>query len=588
MAEREHPTVHRPTARNNEPVILIESDSDDAELVQDELSGRLGGSVESGVATNGGNGIHSDDDISIYRETSGQVDLEDSLNSGAEYIDLEREINTDRSDQHRMTVFNEGRETPVGESDDDNRDDGLVIVQERRAAPVIRLSVPGREFMEISASPYDRPVRRSFERQERQREVREPSRRRLRRAAARAIQSRRQMQEDEDDDDDDDDQLASRQRLPTRLLRRRPQEFFRPQQGLYGEGDPILAELRARVDSFPPNIRSVFNHAHTINEFRSILQSMDPLMWQECNNELELLYNEYRTRRGIVAADQARHISRNPPQRGTGSLHYSERILPPLGVHVGIGSGMGESLTHYLLESEARGHGGYAMAYPGGFLDEMDEEVRTQSIMNAIQEREERERDVRVKNITEKSRPQEEKFLQRCRELPDGYSASFSTKASPRVEIREDGKPPTITVDDIAAEEWEEIAVCCLCGVELGVGIPDDFEGMSKDDRDVPFQSLTTKYDFHCPYQSLARPTKVDRDLSKKTYVAPCGHTYCGRCVVRIRNASTRYTNKESKKKLSQLQGSSHPDNYGPRTCPAADCKQPIRSARSKMREAFL
>lgn len=565
--------------REERDVILIDSDSEDDGSNRDVL----GGDRDVGS----GSGNNNDDDIRIYRETSRQVDYQDGVETGAEYIDLEREPAVDwpdRSNRPGITVYNEGGDTQGAESEGDSRDDGLMILQERMSAPAIRLSVPGREFVEIRATPYDRPVRRSFEMQEHDRQLRQPGRRRLRRAALRASRLRNQLH----DDDGDDFHPASTQRIPARLVRRRRLELARPQQAVYSSGDPILAELQTRVDSFPPDIRSAFNHAQTINEFRSILQSVDPLTWQECNSELEQLYNAYRSRLSIVAADQARNISTNSARRINDTYRFDDR-LRPLGFHIGVGGGMGESLTRYLLEHDPHTNGGYGlMAYPGGFFDEMDEEARTQSIVNAIQEREERERDIRVKNYVEKSKPQEEMFIERCKTLPEGYSASFDTKIQNRMDVSEDGKERTITVDDELPEEWEEVAVCCLCGVELGVGIPDDFEGMTKEDRSVSFEVLTAKYESFCPYQSLARPTKIDRDLSKKTFVASCGHTYCGRCVVRIHNARSRCSSRESRKKWAELKGSSHPDNYGPKTCPATDCKQPIRSARSKMREAFL
>ncbi|QLL34428.1 hypothetical protein HG536_0G02900 [Torulaspora globosa] len=596
MTERGDVTPDEPAVGNRNigrSVILIESDSDDDGLTNNERRSRNLAVSGPGVLNEvdghgalGGNEEDGDDDLSIFRETGRQADSDTHLDAGTEYIDLERESvsgENDRNSQLRMMAYDEGHSTPAADSGEGGRDDGLMIVQERRAAPAIRLSVPGRGFMEISASPYDRPVRRSFERQEHYRQLRHPGRRRLRRAAERTGQSRRQIPED--DAEDDDYRPASVGRLPTRLIRRRRQEFFRPQQGPYGGGDSILAELRARIDSFSPDIRSAFTHAQTVSEFRCILQSVDPLMWQECNGELEQLYNAYRARMSIVAADQASRVPRGSSQSENRSFQYVGRV-GPLGLHVDISGGLGESLTNYLLENEP---GRYAMmAYPGAVFDEMDEEARTQSIVNAIQEREERERDIRVKNFSEKSRPQEEKFLQKCRGLPQGYSASFNTKIPPTMEVTEDGKERTMMVDDRIRDEWEEVAVCCLCGVELGVGIPDDFEGMTKEDRGATFQSLTAKYEFHCPYQSLTRPTKVDRDLSRKTFVAPCGHTYCGRCVVRIRNAGSRCSKKDSKKKYAGLKGSSHPDNYGPKTCPATHCKQPIRSPKAKMREAFL
>lgn len=44
---------------------------------------------------------------------------------------------------------------------------------------------------------------------------------------------------------------------------------------------------------------------------------------------------------------------------------------------------------------------------------------------------------------------------------------------------------------------------------------------------------------------------------------------------------------KMPKKKLAQLKGSAHPDNYGPKLCPADSCKKLIRS-RGRLKEVYF
>lgn len=59
------------------------------------------------------------------------------------------------------------------------------------------------------------------------------------------------------------------------------------------------------------------------------------------------------------------------------------------------------------------------------------------------------------------------------------------------------------------------VSSCVLCGVELGVGIPNDYFCITEEDKSLTFEDLVTMYDYHCLYQSLYRPTQLDRDLSK-------------------------------------------------------------------------
>lgn len=67
---------------------------------------------------------------------------------------------------------------------------------------------------------------------------------------------------------------------------------------------------------------------------------------------------------------------------------------------------------------------------------------------------------------------------------------------------------------------------CELCGVQLFVGINDD----------GPDARKLFNNGFKAPWNGNASVlTDLDKDLSKKAYMAKCGHMYCGRCVHRIR-----------------------------------------------------
>lgn len=556
-------------------VILIDSESEEEPQTLQENTHRRAERRNRMITSPNPNGLSTGTE-SVSRDSSERINSISPVGSSADYIDLEIEpVGENDEEQEDMIVYDERQSNPREAEDDE-----LILVQEQTRLPTIQLNVPGRDPMRIRATEYDTPIRRSFERQANGRQLRHSTRstRRqpMRWSARRANHINSQLNSYERDD------TGFRASI---LLRNHPNRG--------GNHDPAFAQIQRRLESYPPDIRSAFIHAQSINEFSSIIESNDPLTWQDCRNELERLFMDYRrimSRRAAHASQGIQGIQgrRSPPQAASRNMGFL-RSLGPLGVRIGIGSGVGESLTHYLLDPSAYGYGSFNMiAGAAAFEEEMEEEARTQSILNAIQEREEQERDATTKANMQKTRQQEENLIEKCRQLPEGYSASFDTRPTTlRVEQLEDGNKQTIVVEDESAiAKFEEIAACTLCGVELGVGLPTDFTGVSAEDGELPFDELMEKYDSRCPYQSLPKVSDVDRALAKKTFVAPCGHTFCGRCVVRIENA--RSQSKLSKKELARLKGPFHPDNYGPKACPATLCKTNLRSARSKMIEAFF
>lgn len=562
-------------------IILIESESEEDQQTSERTTLRRSATSETiSTVPNAMDNSQSVANTEVVLTDDGRrAGSVSPIASSAEYIDLESEStgnNEMAGDQDDMIVYDERLSAPR-----DNEDDEVIIVQEQTGPSTIQLNLPGRDPMHIRATQYDRPVRRSFEHQSNQsnnRLLRHSRRQASRRAARRANHSISRL----NDYDRDDDELRSS------TYQRIQRSFTGRDRG--ENQDPAFAALRRRVDDYPPNIRSAFDHAQSMNEFRSILQNVDPLTWQDCRSDLERLYMDYRNsmvRRAAQAGQSM--LDYRSPQRGTDGRAGLLHNLRPLDLRIGVGSGMGESLTHYLLEHSAYGYDPYGLiANPRGLDNDTEEEARTQSILNAIQDREEQEHNARTKKNMQKTRQQEGKIVERCKNLPEGFSASFdTTPTTVRMEPLEDGNKQAIVVEDEAAvAEWEEIAVCCLCGVELGVGIPDEFTGISPEDRGKAFEQLVNTYDSCCPYQSLTSANGTERDLSKKTFVASCGHAFCGRCVVRIENA--RSQPKSNKKRFSELKGPLHPDNYGPKTCPGADCKYSLRSGRSRMREAFF
>ncbi|CUS23832.1 LAQU0S12e01046g1_1 [Lachancea quebecensis] len=470
-------------------------------------------------------------------------------------------------------------------------EEDLVILEERNNSPSFVLNLPGGEHLRISGSPLDQPVRRSFQTQgTRHTNLTNGRRRLLRRTARRASSLFLHPSDDEDDvsDHENTDLLPTGVRLRRQrntMLQRRPNP---PRRQLLGTGeevnDPELLSLEAQINSFPFEVRSAFDHAQSIHEFRSILQSVDRQSYEQRQDELTHLFTVYRGHvmrswandRLRRARDAASGINTRATDRGTQAhnLRYSPTLAgiiartfnPILGhMHMAYEPGLGTGVAAF---------------------NDADEERQTQNIIQMIQEREEREFESRKRKYMEDTKPKQSGYLQKAAKLPDGYSASFDSTPKMNISIMKNGQKEELTVvDDHADALYMDIPACCLCGVELGVGIPDRFQGLYEEDRGVSFEALKAKYSFHCPYQALSKPSVADRDLSRRTYVAQCGHSFCGRCFARIDNA--RSFNRASKKRLSELKGASNPDNYGPKNCPAKDCNNRLRS-RGKMREVYF
>ncbi|QLG71899.1 hypothetical protein HG535_0C02510 [Zygotorulaspora mrakii] len=625
LADPQETLVDRqiPHTNNNEnfsSVICIESDQEEDERIREEnrptrlgVDRRLGRARDAmnrflnsngtnialqqisydahGAGATVGNSCDDDDDddddLAIVGEVNRPMNHDTPIDSSAEFVDLDEEVEEQQRHPTAILVHR-----PLNEEyhETEGDDDALEIIQERTAGPRVRLNLPGGETIEISASPTDRPIRRSFEWQQ---NLRQSRRQMLRRSARRA---RQLLFEPEDSDSQEESDSV---RLPPNILLFRRQEQLRQRQAQrrrYEQAtenantessDSGLAEIRRRINSHPPDVRSAFEHAQSLHEFRSILQNVAPITLQECDADLIALFTEYRSRVVERWAEDRVRTNREEARANRDSFNRlttrnNGRFLRS---HVGTESSVaGGSLGSYIMMNVNRppNHfGNWDHDY-----DDNDEEARTQSIMNMIQEREEMEHDMRTKKFMEKTKSQQDQFMKKSMALPDGYSASFDTEPKIKMEIVKDGKPQTVIVEDFElASKCEDVPVCCLCGVELGIGIPEDFHGISKVDRGVSFECLVYRYGFHCPYQSLSKPSQLDRDLSKRTFVASCGHTFCGRCFARIDNARSK--SRMAKKKLAELRGSSHPDNYGPKTCPAPNCRACLRS-RGKMREAFF
>lgn len=105
---------------------------------------------------------------------------------------------------------------------------------------------------------------------------------------------------------------------------------------------------------------------------------------------------------------------------------------------------------------------------------------------------------------------------------------------------------------------------CCeLCGVVLGVGIPESF---SPDPRyDERISEYQTEYKSLAPWFCFKQCTQVDVELSKRVFAAKCGHVYCGRC---FKNIGSRPPLRRKRNETSI----ENPRVYAPRACVADEC----------------
>ncbi|RCK54859.1 hypothetical protein Cantr_03830 [Candida viswanathii] len=217
----------------------------------------------------------------------------------------------------------------------------------------------------------------------------------------------------------------------------------------------------------------------------------------------------------------ARRISRARPPSATGMLHYNtpqeftriqNRIL-----HSGLG---------FLVHSVAAG---------GDF----DADIES-SIMRRIEE---------DTNRTINSRMASE--------------AAFNKKVVEEREKQIAKEKPTHT----STISKDEHLVCELCNVELGEGVPEDFEGDSR--YDGKLMHYCQEYQCTAPWFCVYPFTEVDIELSKRVFISKCGHMFCGRCVKNIGNRPKRSRKGSKEAKLESIK---NPNIYAPLKCPEPDC----------------
>lgn len=108
---------------------------------------------------------------------------------------------------------------------------------------------------------------------------------------------------------------------------------------------------------------------------------------------------------------------------------------------------------------------------------------------------------------------------------------------------------------------------CELCGITLGEGIPEDFKPDIKYGKKLLIHSAEN----NClaPWFCFKQLTDTDKDLSKRVFIAKCGHLYCGRCIKNIGN--------RPRIKRGQPLDIDNPNVYAPNHCIATECNTRFR-----------
>lgn len=538
------------------------------------------------------------EDLEITAEVSLRPD--GPINDDAEYINLDNYRASNNG-----TVVVDHREG----------DDDLMLVEERiqeSGRPVL-LQLPAGQTLQVDASWNELPVGRSFQNQV----YRNPNQlRRLRRhidhATAMFMGGYNQSGTGDSDFSDNDADY-----IPPDIVNERNQYTMQTRMREQRERQNQMQRLQRAadetIDSLDPDLRSLFFESQSLSQFREGLARfnfpparLEQLLGQYRDFRARAMQSWAEGRRTRSMSYQNRNSLR--PQRtrsGTQQNHsrgsngdsrdnalYQQMLfgMPDDDENMDGNNftGTTQSLQRIISNTMNRRFGNlpFGVGPEFGFHEDGDDAANTELIIRMIQEREERDASTRTKKLNEVTKSQQQKYIDKANSLPEGYSASFNTAPLMSMTMENEGREETVMVtDDVAAKTYIDVPVCVLCGVELGVGIPDDWKGVSEEDKGVSFEALQSHYKFHCPYQTLARPTLVDRDLSRRTYVSSCGHTFCGRCQVRIKNA--RDISAKEKNKLKNSQGPSHPDNYGPKKCPAEGCNSNLRK-KGIMREVYF
>ncbi|KAL6948947.1 hypothetical protein ACO0QE_001427 [Hanseniaspora vineae] len=405
-------------------------------------------------------------------------------------------------------------------------------------------------------------------------------------------------------------QLATQRRMQLMQQRRAQQMLQRASGHADLEVNNELTDVREKIGRYPDATKKAFDECETLFTFQQTVNRTMPAGATEAIKNLRNLFMRYRSIRGNSrlqeyaqsAATLARSSEVQNRRAYRRSRHEAGSATREAGrdyMRIRRNMGLGQSAAvamhgHDHDDGDNSDNDGAASTrsyLESGYFTPMfgNEEETTRSIIQMIERREAAERSALTTKFSESTESQKSRIYGKAEKLPPGYTSSFSSAL-----LMDEGKQlnnttPHVNKDNKACapqitEGYEKVPICVLCGVELGVGIPADFVG--KRSIDQSFEYMVEKYGVACPYQTLTRPTDYDRECSKRCFIAkPCGHVFCGRCVLRV-NHATRLS-AGAKKSMSRFRGPSNPNNYGPNTCVGENCHVKLRK-KGAFQEVFL
>lgn len=124
----------------------------------------------------------------------------------------------------------------------------------------------------------------------------------------------------------------------------------------------------------------------------------------------------------------------------------------------------------------------------------------------------------------------------------------------------------------------DDNAVCVICGVTLGEGIPDDFTPNLEYDAKV--DEYSQQFKVPAPWFCIKQCFDTDIAFSKRVFYSKCGHVFCGRCVKAIIDRpKTRPPKKDS---------IDNPERCAPRKCPVEGCRRQFaRGGKKSFQEVY-
>lgn len=406
-------------------------------------------------------------------------------------------------------------------------------------------------------------------------------------------------------------QLATQRRMQVMQQRRAQQMLQRASGHADLEVNTELTDVREKIAKYPLAIKKAFDDCETLFTFQQTVNRTMPTGATEAIKNLKNLFIRYRSIRGNSRLEQytqavettssavvASRVSEPHYRRGHHRNGYEEesatreagRDYMRFRRNMGLGQSGNDAMRGPTGESHRGDDDTYRRAYlESGYFAPMlgNEEETTRSIIQMIERREAAERSALTNKFSESTEAQKNKIYGKAGNLPSGYTSSFSSDILMNRDKMQNTNVSNGNTSSVVAEVmegYEKVPICVLCGVELGMGIPLDFEG--KRSIDQSFEYMVEKYGVACPFQALTRPTDYDRECSKRCFVAkPCGHVFCGRCVLRV-NHATRLS-AGAKKSMSRFKGPSNPNNYGPNTCVGENCHVKLRK-KGAFQEVFL